>query len=265
MKKMTITIFFVFLLLGGLLSAHVVVVHSPKAGDVLIKKKNDPDPALGKISWSINNNPDDNYMINVNIMLYDASGTSMLRVLFTNTHGLDAIIDWWDYSSIPDGSYKIKVETVDDQSFAFSGIFKIQTVYQSMIPEGMKRIAKYLRKLTVIAFRLIYLKPQVPCTACPVTFYMKGVRDLLETSQIRQKIKLELYKNRTQLVNFGTFVPLVIKGKTVKFSSIPDKLLVKMGSPRIFKRIKPGPGYRLVIKNLTGKILAEKNISLKQL
>ena len=113
MKNKIMLIFILAFFLGGMVQAHEIKIHRPKAGDIYCK---DDDYAKYKvISWVVNNDISITYMHQVKVMLYDSTGTNMLQVLFPSTNGLDGVIEWWDITSLASGFYRIKVEILSDQ------------------------------------------------------------------------------------------------------------------------------------------------------
>ncbi len=181
----------------------------------------------------------------VKIRLYQGN-TKVLSI--TDSTLNDREFTWNIPASIPDGTYYIRVKTIDNQKYGDSELFRIKTNCPNL-----NSIGKFLSEKNWVKILLSFNSR---------TFFLEGmdkIRNYLEQAGINKPVTFKLLHGNKVVANLGTFSPVLRKGKVI-FNSIPSKLKVNINVER---KINSNKFYKLLIFG-SGKIIGEKVIQVKR-
>ncbi len=219
-----------------------ITVTDPHSGDCWKKGSSHT------ITWTKSGSMNDS----VKITLYKTDLTT-LQTIIVNPTANDGAYTWVVPNSIPEGSYVVRVKTVDNTVYDDSDIFSISNNCDSGIPSidfGRFRASLNLAELA------IYMHGPGPRIRG-----IGGIKNALEKSNIKQPVTIKLMKGREVIYNFGVFRPMVKRGG-VFFNSMPSMFDLRL-TPKQKEMMGRNPrGYKLVV--FSGKNpIGEKELKVK--
>lgn len=209
-----------------------ITVTNPKSGDVWCKGKK------FTITWTKNGNM--NSTVKIRLM---KNGTKLLGI--TDATPNDKEYVWTVPTNIADGTYQIRVKTVDNQVSDDSDFFQISSCFANPV---LERDILAGMDLTELAIYMHGPGPRIK--------NFGEIRSKLEKANFRYPVTLKLYKGNKEIANLGTFRPVVMRGR-VSFNTMPASLDLNL-SPRVREMmIKEPEGYRIVFfsnKEMVGEL-----------
>ncbi len=229
-----------------------IVVDKPAAGNTVIKG------GSYTIEWTKTGAQD----ASVKIRLYNPAGTTKILDI-TNSTANDGRFSWPVANSVAGGSYVVRVKTLDNVIWDDSGVFTIASSRGGYHPDW-GRLKDILKGMTEIPW---WRNPKGPwpgpnpCLSCPPwLFDMSRIRDIFKKFGVKEELTVEIVKNGK------VFGKQMFRQRGLR--------LMKMKTPQVlgmqkFRKqnnllLKRGTGFKLLLKNKMGKILAEVPINLKE-
>jgi len=209
----------------------------------------------------------------VKIKLYTSADTFVTDI--TNSTNNDGSYSWHIATFRATGYYKIKVLSTDDTVWDFSDVFHIKSC--STLPDDywdwLKDKLSHYRYIEW--WKIKGPRPPWPDPG-PYKFDLGRLKELVNSARLKEQVVVELFKGGEKIAALGKFGPkgraggvVRMKGVTrmMNLGTVPTlqgRLVLRNLNVKTGKMIGTGDGYKLVFKNLAGKVLLEKNIALRE-
>ncbi len=190
---------------------------------------------------------------NVKIRLFQSS-TKVLNI--TNSTPNNGSYPWTVPTTLSDGTYYIRVKTIDNAVFDNGGYFYIK----SSCDEGSGPsfdLGRFTAALDPVELAILMHGPG------PISIGGIGsMKEVLEKQGVKIPIRVTLMRGREVVQDFGVFKPVLKRGR-VFFNSMPATFSLKL-TPKMKEIIGTHPEeFRLVIMS-KGEVLAEKPLKLQE-
>ena len=250
---MTKSKIFMFLTILFFLSAVVfsqtITVTSPDAGDTWYKG------STHNITWTTTGiSASTNMKINI---FKDSINQANFVEQFTSVN--DGMQSWPIANSYATGTYYIRIKTADNATYGDSGAFTI-SLCERLDWDRLKGLLEAYR----------WIEWGIPKGPWPdpdpdPRFSFEELREIFSKARFRERVKVELFKGGEKIGDLGTFgSKFIIGGNIARLTVIPKAVVMKGIASNGIRMLRSGGEFKLVFKNMDGKIMVESVVELRE-
>jgi hypothetical protein len=228
------------------------IAHGVPAGSITVTNPHSGDCWQKGNTYIINWTHSGHATANVKIRLYQGSS---LILPITNSTSNDGSYSWSVPATISEGSYMIRVKTVDNNFYDDSDSFNISNSCGGDDGTPSINLGNFRASMNLVELAIFMHGPG------PRIRGIGGIRNVFEKANFKQPVTMKLMKGKMEVMNFGTFKPVVRRGRVV-FNTMPSMFNLRL-SPKQREMIQAHPQeYRLVIMS-KGEVLLNKALRVK--
>jgi len=206
----------------------------------------------------------------VKISLHNSSGIRLSYL--TNHTANNGNYSWHIPGNFTEGRYFVNVKTLDNLVFGNSGVFRVRAGVESGhgIPDWLKEKLRNMREIQWWKDPKGPIGPGPgPCLSCPARFDLEKYINILREGGMRGKFTVEVVRagrvfGKAVFENNG--VKQLRGGNKAKMLSGGTLRVMKLQKYSVVqgKALRAGRGFKVVIKNAQGRVVAEQPVNVRE-